>query len=311
MTELNSGAVGDASVAQLRTFCEVCRRGGFAAAARHLLLTPPAVWAQMRALERHYGRPLLDRQGGHIVPTADGKYLLELIRPVLAALESTRELLHQQGGAVPSVLKLATNLRVLTEEISSGLRRFQKRFPQIRLNVIYTGNDVEQLVLNRAVDVGLTLEPGADAVRAPTATYELAGAVDYLLVTPRRHPLLRERSLHLRHVVRHPLILGEPVAYSRRRVQEILHRYDLTSALHVAVETSSDEYTLSCVRAGMGVGITIGTGRGHLYRELGVRSLRQWFGTARVGFLWESGAHVAPIQRALANDLATALFKTK
>src|SRR5437773_6175175 len=71
----------------------------------------------------------------------------------------------------------------------------------------------------------------------------------------------------------------------------------------VAVETSSDEYTLSCVRAGLGVGITIGTGRGHLYRGLGVRSLRRWFGTARVGFLWPRGAYVPPAQRELAGAI--------
>jgi DNA-binding transcriptional LysR family regulator len=86
-------------------------------------------------------------------------------------------------------------------------------------------------------------------------------------------------------------------------VSEVLHRYDLTQAKNVAVETSSDEYTLACVRAGMGIGITIGTGRGHLYRGLGVRSLRRWFGTARIGFLWKQGAYVPPVNRELAESV--------
>ena len=33
-------------------------------------------------------------------------------------------------------------------------------------------------------------------------------------------------------------------------------------------------------------------GRGHFYRGLGVRVLRRWFGTARVGFLWKRGEHL-------------------
>ena len=138
-------------------------------------------------------------------------------------------------------------------------------------------------------------------------TYEPAGEVAFLLVTPPRHPLLRLKALRLDDIVHYPLVLGEPEAYSRHRVQEVLHRHDLTGNAVVAVETSSDEYTLSCVRAGLGVGVTVGTGRGHLYRGLGVRPLRRWFGTARVGFLWKRGAHVPPVQSELADAIRAGL----
>src|SRR5262245_53860177 len=74
----------DLSLAQLRSFCAVCRRGGYAAAARELLLTSPAVWEQMQALERHYGRRLLERRGNAVRPTAEGEHLLEMVGPLLA-----------------------------------------------------------------------------------------------------------------------------------------------------------------------------------------------------------------------------------
>jgi DNA-binding transcriptional LysR family regulator len=162
---------------------------------------------------------------------------------------------------------------------------------------------VEPRVLRDEADVAFTLEPGPDRPPSPVVTYEPAGEVGFLLVAPPRHPLLRQRALKLDHVVRHPLVLGEPGAYSRRRTWEVLHRHNLVARADVAVETSSDEYTLSCVRAGLGVGITIGSGRGHLYHGLGVRPLRRWFGTARVGFLWKRGAHVPPAQRELADAI--------
>jgi DNA-binding transcriptional LysR family regulator len=303
MSNLQRRPYKELSLQQLRSFCEVCHRGGYAAAARVLLLTSPAVWEQVQALERHYGRHLLERRGQTVRPTAEGEHLLEMVRPLLAGLDSTREVLHQQDGALPGQLTLATNLRVLTEEISRGLRQFQRGYPPVRLRVFYTGNDVDQRVLSGEADVGFTLEPGPDIPCATAVVYEPAGEVDYLLVTPPRHPLLRMRPLRLPHVARYPLVLGEPAAYSRRRVQEILHRHDLIRSVAVAVETSSDEYTLSCVRAGLGVGITIGTGQGNLYRDLGVRSLSRWFGTARVGFLWKRGAYLPPAQRELARAI--------
>src|SRR5262245_59764381 len=147
------------SLAQLRSFCVVCRCGGYAAAARELGLTSPAVWEQMQALERHYGRRLLERQGNAIRPTTDGEHLLEMVRPLLAGLDSTQEVLRQQGGALPARITLVTNLRVLADEVSQALGAFLRRHPQVGLRVFYTGIDeVEVRVLHGEADVALTLD---------------------------------------------------------------------------------------------------------------------------------------------------------
>jgi LysR family cys regulon transcriptional activator len=303
MNDVRRRSYKDLTLPQLRSFCEVCRLGSYAAAARQLLLTTPAVWEQIQALERHYDRSLLKRSGNSVRPTPDGQQLLEMIQPLLAGLESTKSVLQQQTSGPPAALSFATHLRVLTDDISRGLARFQRQFPQVRLHIVYTGNDVDQRVAEGTADVGLSLEPGPDVPCRPTLVYEPAGQIDYLLVTPPRHPLLGRRSLHLKHILEHPLVLADAGGYSRRRVEEALHRHALAPQLVLAVETSSDEYTLSCVRAGLGVGITVGTGCGVIYRGLGVRPLRRWLGTARIGFLWRRGAHLPPATRALADAI--------
>src|SRR2546427_5126666 len=103
----------DLSLAQLRSFGAVCQHRGYAAAARVLLLTSPAVWEQMQALERYYGVRLLERHGGGVRPTVQGERLLEMIRPYLAGLDSTKDVLQQEEGVLPRQLTLVTNLRVL------------------------------------------------------------------------------------------------------------------------------------------------------------------------------------------------------
>jgi DNA-binding transcriptional LysR family regulator len=295
------------TLAQLRSFSVVCRAGSYAAAARELMLTSPAVWEQMHGLERHYGCRLLKRHGNGVAPTPEGEQLLEMIRPPLAGIDSARDALRQQGGALPATLTVATNLRVLAEEVCRGLRRFQQSYPAIQMHLVFTGNDVDQRVARGEADIGFTLEPGPDNSCMAAVQYEPAGEVDYLLVVPRRHPLLRARALQLRQIARHPLVLGEAAAYSRRRVQEVLHRNNLTEAVKIAVETSSDEYTLACVRAGLGLGIMVGSGRGPLYGGLGVRSLSRRFGTARLGFVWRRGAHLPDVHRQLARAIKNCL----
>ncbi len=297
MSQRRSRPYKEMSLVQLRSFCAVCERGGYAVAARELHLTGPAVWEQVQGLERHYGVRLLERHGAGVRPTVQGRRLLEMIRPLLAGLDSTRGVLQQVDGSLPERLTLVTNLRVLVEEISAAMRAFQKQFPPVRLAVHYTsGPEVEPLVLSGTADLAFTLEPGPDSPTSAGTIYEDACELDYLLILPPRHALARSSSLHLREITKHPLVLAEPAAYSRQRLKEILHRYDLTRSAKVAVETSSDEYTIACVRAGMGIGITMGIPHGHLYRGLAVRSLRPWFGLARAGFLWKRGVHLPPAQ---------------
>jgi DNA-binding transcriptional LysR family regulator len=297
MAHRTSRAYKEMSLVQFRSFCVVCEKGGYAAAARELHLTGPAIWEQMQGLERYYGVRLLERHGTGVRPTGQGRRLLEMIRPILAGLDSTRGILQQEDGALPGQLTLVTNLRVLVEEISSAMRMFQQRYPSIQLAVNYTsGAEVEPLVLSGTADLAFTLEPGPDSPPSTGTVYEDACELDYLLITRPRHALARSPALRLEEIVNHRLVLGERSAYSRRRLEEILHRHDLTRAAKVAVETSSDEYTIACVRAGMGVGITMGIPHGRLYRGLAVRSLRRWFGLARAGFLWKRGVHLPPAQ---------------
>ena len=298
----------DLGLTQLRSFREVCRRGGYAAAARHLLLTTPAVWEQVSALERFYGVKLLERAGAGVRPTVQGHRLLALIDPHLAGLDSTRAALQQLDGSLPACLTLVTNLRVLSDEVSAALVRFRRGCPGVRVRLLYTSlEEVVPRVAAGEADVAFTLDAGPDRPRPETVAYEPAAEVEFLLVARAGHPLLKRPGVSLAQVVKYPLVLGEPGAYTRQRFEQLLHRHSLGGLVELAAETSSDEYTLSCVRAGLGVGVSVGTGRGHLFKGLGVRSLARWLGAARVGFLWQQGAHVPPAPRALADALRAAI----
>jgi DNA-binding transcriptional LysR family regulator len=181
----------------------------------------------------------------------------------------------------------------------------------IRLSVHYTGSDeIEPRVLEGQTDVALTLEPEPSHPTSAGTVYESAGRLDYLLITPPRHELAHTEALHLHEIAKLPLVLGELKAYSRRRVQEVFHRHNLAKELNIAVETSSDEYTISCVRSGMGIGITLGIPRGRLYHGLKIRSLRRWFGMAGIGFLWQGGIHVPPIQREFSSEIQSSICRS-
>jgi DNA-binding transcriptional LysR family regulator len=300
-------AYKELTLQQLRSLHAVCRLGSYAAAARELWLTPPAVFEQVKALERHYGVPLVERRGNGVRPTAHGERLVDLTRPSLAGLEATRDTLRQEMGAWPECVTLVTNLRVFAAEISDGMSRFRREHPEIRLRLTYLRDaELMESVLSGKTDVAVTLEPGPTGL-APGLAHDIVGQVDYLLVAPADHPLARKGRLRLPDIARYPLVLGDELTYSRKRVQEVFHRHHLMEAMNVAVQANSDEYSTHCVRAGMGVGITVGLPTAWLFRGLYARSLRHWFGTVRLSFLWKQGADPAPAARKLARLVAQAL----
>ena len=60
---------------QLRAFCACVRHKTFSAAARALGMSQPAVWHQVRALERQFGATLLLRNGRNWELSEDGGLL--------------------------------------------------------------------------------------------------------------------------------------------------------------------------------------------------------------------------------------------
>jgi molybdate transport repressor ModE-like protein len=298
----------DLSLPQLRSLEVVCRVGGYADAARELGVSTSTVWEQMRGLERYFEGRLLEAAGGRVRATAEGRQLLALVSPLLAGLGSAREVLRQQRGRPPESITLVSGMRMLLEEVGAALPGFRKAYPGVRVRCLYADDSaIAERVEQGRADLGLMLEPDPGRPAHPALTYEPAYALDYVLVTRPRHPLLGKRTLRLADVAEHPLVLGAPGTTSRRRIDEVFHLEGLLPRLRVAVETSSASLTVAYVRAGAGVGITAGNRRGPQWAGVGARPLGHWFGAARYVFVWVRGAHVPPAQRALADRIRAAV----
>jgi LysR family transcriptional regulator, glycine cleavage system transcriptional activator len=76
------------SLHALRAFEAAARLGSFARASDGLGLTPSAISHQIRALEKHFGRPLFVRAGRQVILTTDGERLL-------AALSQAFNIIHE------------------------------------------------------------------------------------------------------------------------------------------------------------------------------------------------------------------------
>jgi DNA-binding transcriptional LysR family regulator len=285
-------AYKDITLAQLRSFCEVCRQQGFAPAARALHLSGPAVWEQIQALERQLDVKLLQRHKSGVVPTPAGQRTLEMMQQVLDSLDSARKVLREEKGIAPTEIRLVSGIRMLHEEVACGLLPFQRQYPTVRLVLFHPQEeDLDQLVGRGDADLGLTFDPGPAHLPPATIVHEPAYQLDYFLVLPPDHPLARQSRFQLRDLVQYPLILNRPADYSRQRFEDLLYKKGVLEKLRVAAETSTAAVSLSCVRAGLGAAVVVANSRGFLCDGLEVKPLRRWFGPARFVFVWKRGAY--------------------
>lgn len=290
----------DLSLQQIRNFRQLCRAGSYSTVARKVKLTPSAVWEQMRGLERFFELKLLENEKGVVRPTDDGRLLLELVTPLVAGLETVKSSLLQERGRLPEKLSIASGMRMLVDEIVSGIAAFQKQYPQVRVQALYAEDHAIDAMIERGdADLAITLERGVQEASTHAVVHEPAYQFDYLLICPHRHPLLKKRSLRVTDLLRYPLILGMAGTRSRARVDELFRRHEVLDRMHIAIETNSTALTFAGVRAGGGIGIGAAPLEKSLADGLGVRSLRTWFGRSRYVFVRRRGGIVGPVQRAL------------
>jgi LysR family cys regulon transcriptional activator len=266
-------------------------------------LTSATLWEQVRGLERHYAVSLLRKQGRQVKPTKTALRLVELVQPILVGVDSIPDVLLHESGAVPESLTIVAQPRMLIEEIIGALACFRKTYPKIRLDVLLPGTKgPEEMVLSGAADFAMDIEPAPRDRRFPGIVYETAYEIEFLLIAPRKHPLLTKKRLALADLVEYPLVVACAGHADRRRIVEVFHQHDLEDRMKISMETSSGALSLSGVREGLGIGIIAGNPDGILLRGLGlgVRPLRKWFGSVRLAFIWKDGAHQSPVQAKLA-----------
>lgn len=166
----------------MAAFVAVVDRDGFAAAARHLGLTPPAVTRAVASLERRLGVRLLDRTTRSLSLTDAGRRYLDGARRVLADLAEAEA--HAQTGR----LRPAGRLSVTAPQMFGRLHvaplmsAYLTRFPEVTGHLTLSDrwvNLVEEGI-DLAIRIGSLPDSGLVVRRIGETRRVLVAAPDYL-----------------------------------------------------------------------------------------------------------------------------------
>ncbi len=293
---------------QLRSICATAQFGSLAAAAKSLGLSQPAVWEQVRALEREFGAVFVESFGRGCRLTDAGKVLVELAEPVVAAADSIKRTFQERRGEVVPRLTIAATQRILIEDLRAVIPHFIAKHPQVHLRFLerLTGK-VSESVESGEADLGLASdrEPASPRLRTQPA-YEL----DMLLITRPDHPLASKRTVKVTDLVGYPLVNAED-SFARPEVARQLAELGIFRAEPRTIEAASTHAVRHFVQLGLGIGFVLGRRTPGDNSPLHERDLSRHFGRAGINLVWRKGVLATGIAQDFAETVRTLLGVSK
>lgn len=129
---------------QLKTFVAVATEGNLTRAAERVFTSPPAVSAQLKALEDEFGVKLFERSARGMALTAAGERLLDEARRTLAAAQAMQAAAAQIRGEARGQVRMATVSDAVALRLGEVFVHLAERHPQVQLQL-------QQLVSLRAI----------------------------------------------------------------------------------------------------------------------------------------------------------------
>jgi DNA-binding transcriptional LysR family regulator len=240
------------STDQAVTFVELAARGTLREAADAVNISEQAVRNRLLVLENALGVELYRKSRGIRTAnplTAEGH---KLVPHALAFLEAARELRSAAPGLNPPVeIRIAATQYMILYVLIDAVKRFHKSFPGIRIQLTNrTEQEIERALLD---DPKLAFGVAAPYDASSKLDYTHLFSMQWSLITPRRHPLLKKKRFKLKHLNQIPLILFERGSTGRQHIMDAFHGAELTP--RVEMETTNTEIILKMVESGLGVSI--------------------------------------------------------
>jgi len=167
----------------LPVFLAVVRRGGFAAAANELGMSPSAVSHAIRVIEMRLGSPLFARTTRSVALTEAGRRLNDSIATALQEVQTALEQVQSEQGHISGLLRLNVPSIALPMGLTSVITTLARRHPQLVVEVTTDAalTDIVATGFDAGVRLGEMIDKDMVAVRlTPPFKAIMVAAPDYL-----------------------------------------------------------------------------------------------------------------------------------
>ncbi|WP_457334141.1 LysR family transcriptional regulator [Rhizobacter sp. P5_C2] len=236
---------------QLKTFVAVAQEGNLTRAAERVFTSPPAVSAQIKALEDELGVRLFDRTPRGMGLTEEGRRLLDDAERTLASAGRMRSAAAQLRGAAQGVVRFGTVSDPIALRLGDALLKLAQRNPQVTLQLQQGLSSEMLLALQRGeLDCAYVMTDHDDV---PGVQVQRLATVDLVVALPNAfaeaHP---EPSLA--DLMTQPWI-GTPAGCVLRTHIDALFAAGGRDYREEGASASTEGVVRSMVASGMGIGV--------------------------------------------------------
>ena len=207
------------SIADLRAFVTVGEQQSFAAAAKTLHLSQPALSRRIAHLESMLEVRLFDRTTRSVELTHLGQKFFGEMRNVLQSLERSVSGLHDAAQLETGEITVGCVFSAVHHFLPEVIRTFRERYPNVMVRIIEEGADeVLASVKNGEADFAINYTGMHD----PEVEFTPLLQESFVLACPAAHPLARRRFVRWEELADHPYALVSHASRNRVLIDQAL-----------------------------------------------------------------------------------------
>jgi DNA-binding transcriptional LysR family regulator len=264
----------------LRAHEATVRHGSVTAAARELLVTPPAITAQLKSLEDLVGAPLYDRSIDGFAPTEIGRLVLKLAEETDLLVNQTQQKCRALAAGASGTVTLGA-VSTAKYLVPTIVARFRARHPDISVQLVIGNRESIIRGLERNQYDVLIMGQPPDHLRLDA---QVLGDHPHVVVAWPGHQLAASATLEASDVKRERLLSREIGSGTRLLMERFFARSGLDGSVEI-IEMGTNETIKQSVMAGLGVAFIsahtclseLADGRLVTLNIRGLPLVRQWY----------------------------------
>lgn len=207
------------TIADLQAFVTVGELQSFAAAAKALHLSQPALSRRIAHLESLLDVRLLDRTTRSVELTQLGQRFHGDMRNVLAELDRSLLGLHDAAQLVSGDITVGCVFSAVHHFLPEVIRTFRAKHPHVMVRIIEEGAD-EVLASVKAAEADFAIN--YIGMNDPEVEFSPLLKESFVLACPADHPLARRRSVRWQELADHPYALVSHASRNRVLIDQAL-----------------------------------------------------------------------------------------
>ena len=233
---------------QLRFLSAVIKTGTVTAASQAMNVTPPAITAQVKALEDLVGLPLLERVGDRYIATSAGAEIADTLARIEALLNECSSALAEmrEAGSGRIAIGVVSTARYFAP---TAIAAFRKERPKVDID-LKVGNRDETILALRNYEIDLAI------MGSPPTEFEVEamaiGSHPQVMIASPDHPLAHVRNIDPRSLVGETFLVRELNSGTRNSFNKLMAQYTGGRELR-EFEMGSNETIKQAVMAGLGI----------------------------------------------------------